>query len=88
MLASWTHSALWCLKVRVSIQFSSAWLCSILGSSLPFRGALLFPGNLAHGEIRVKGAFVLCSNVGLGVGKKAGLGSWADLVWTSSAAAV
>jgi len=52
--ASWTHSALWCLEVRVSVQFSSAWLHSILGNSLPFGGALLFPGNLAHGGIRVK----------------------------------
>ena len=72
----------------MSTQFSSAWLHSILGSSLPFRGVLLSPGDLAHGEIRVKGAFVLCSNVGSGVGKKAGWGSWADLVWTSSAVAV
>ena len=87
MVASWTHSALWCLEVRVLIEFSSLCLHSILGSSLPFGGALLFPGNLAHGGIRVKGVFVLCSNGGSGVGKKAGLGSWADLVWTSSAVA-
>ena len=63
MLASWTHSTLWCLEGSVSTQFSSAWLHSILGSSLPLRGALLSPGDLAHGVIRVKGAFVLCSNV-------------------------
>ena len=53
----------------------------ILGRSLPFGGVPLSLRNLAPGGTRAERAFVLCSNVGSGDGKKAGSGSWAGLVW-------